>query len=252
MALNHNIIIRGMNSVYLQCAHVTRASAADFIVYCQCWSEFVHNHHDCEEASYFPLIEKAVGVPGLADQNLEQHEAFMDGLLEFDRYMSLVTPATYSGTAVLHILDTFAATLQLHLTDEIVWIQGLSQTYPELDIAAIDLRHEAYVKAKVSKTRIMPFFWTNHDRTYENGIHQWWPAGNVLRDWFMKYICTMVHSGAWKFSSCSKGGRPKRLEIRRNRGDADLERGDTVAMELGPKRPEAVKVSPQTRANSEW
>lgn len=250
MALTHNIIIRGMNSIYLQCADVTPSAASDFITYCQCWSEFIHNHHECEEASYFPLIEKAVGSAGMADENVEQHEAFMEGLHEFDRYLCKATPMTFSGATVLQILDSFAAKLQIHLTDEIVWIQSLAQSYPELDLAAIDACHGQYVKTRSTKTRILPFFLTNHDKTYENGIHAWWPTGNALRDLFLRYICTLVHSGAWRYSSCSRGGRPKRLEgIRRSRVERDLEGGNAV--EMAPKRPET-SVRMQVRTSDGW
>lgn len=186
----------------------------------------------------------------MADENVEQHEAFMEGLHEFDRYLCKATPMTFSGATVLQILDSFAAKLQIHLTDEIVWIQSLAQSYPELDLAAIDACHGQYVKSRSTKTRILPFFLTNHDKTYENGIHAWWPTGNALRDLFLRYICTLVHSGAWRYSSCSRGGRPKRLEgIRRSRVERDLEGGNAV--EMAPKRPET-SVRMQVRTSDGW
>jgi len=210
MALTHNIIIRGMNSIYLQCEFITPESAAAFMMYCKCWSEFIHNHHACEEVAYFPVIEKAVGLEGISESNLEQHDAFLSGLEHFDEYIRNSTPQTFSGLMVLQILDTFAATLQSHLTDEVVWIMSLSQ-YPQLDIGTIDAQHGLYVKAHSTHTRLLPFFLTNHDLTYEDGIHAWWPTGNKLRQWYLRYICTLVHRSSWNYSSCGLGGKPKPL-----------------------------------------
>ncbi|KAH0606447.1 uncharacterized protein H6S33_004108 [Morchella sextelata] len=257
MALTHNIIIRGMNSIYLQCMHITPYNAADFITYCQCWAEFIHNHHDCEEAAYFPLIEKAVGTEGMAEENIEQHEAFMGGLNDLDAYLRRVDPYSFSGSVVLQILETFAAKLQMHLTDEIVWIQSLATNYPTLNLAEIDMRHGAYVGSRSTRTRVLPFFLTNHDKTYEGGIHSWWPTGNKIRDWWLRYVCTLVYSGAWQFSSCSKGGKPKRLEGIRRGGlveEAPQERGEVgevMEMNMAPKRPEA-SIKIQARTNTDW
>jgi hypothetical protein len=46
----------------------------------------------------------------------------MPGLRRFDDYVYNATRHTFSGAALYAILDSFAATQQVHLTDEIVWI----------------------------------------------------------------------------------------------------------------------------------
>ena len=225
MALTHNVIIRGMNSIYLQCENVKPENAAQFLLYCQCWSEFIQNHHACEEVAYFPVIEKATGEEGLSEGNLEQHDAFLGGLHEFEQYIYNVKPSGYCGKKVLQILDSFAATLQSHLTDEVVWIMALSR-FRDLDLAAIDAHHGDYVRLRQSSSRTIPFLLTNHDVTYETGIHAGWPIKQAalaemevdttvraaLRDFWLRYICTLVHKGAWKYSCCSLGGKPRFLE----------------------------------------
>ena len=60
--------------MYLQCEYVTARTARDFLTFCECWSEMLHNHHQCEEAAYFPIIERAVGEEGLAESNTDEHE----------------------------------------------------------------------------------------------------------------------------------------------------------------------------------
>ncbi|KAF8423230.1 hypothetical protein EV426DRAFT_710617 [Tirmania nivea] len=196
MALTHNVIIRGMNSIYLQCQHVTPQMAASFLLYCRCWAEFIQNHHACEEIAYFPIIEKAVGVEGLSEGNLEQHDAFLAGL---QRYVYHAQPIQYSGEKLTEIFDSFAATLQSHLTDKVVWIMALSR-FQQLDIAAIDNYQENYA-----------------------GIHATWPilVGNLaettglggrVRNFWLRYVCMLAYRHAWKYSSCTVGGKPKALE----------------------------------------
>lgn len=233
MALVHNILIRGMNAMYLQCEYITPETASDFMTFCQCWSEMLHNHHECEEAAYFPMIEKAVGVEGLAESNLDEHEAFMPGLRRFDEYVYNTPARTFSGRRVYAILESFAAALQMHLTEEIVWILSLSK-YPRLDLAAIDRQHGLYVKAHSSRLRLLPYLLTNHDVTYEGGIHAGWPTGSRLRDLFLRYVCTQRHRGAWRYSACTYGGRPRKLlGIRRDKGEETAVGMAMVDLDLG-------------------
>ena len=225
MALVHNVIIRGMNSIYLQCEYVTNRMAPSFLLYCQFWTEFIQSHHGCEEVAYFPIIEEAAGVEGLSEGNLEQHDAFLAGLQEFEKYVYHVPPSQYDGRKIIELLDSFATTLQSHLTDEVIWILALSR-FPQLDLAAIDDYHKNYVIARQNPTRTVPFLLTNHDVYYESGIHRNWPMldgnsireGTVsrlsarLRDHWVRYICTLVHKSVWKYSPCTVAGRPKALE----------------------------------------
>lgn len=74
MALMHNVIIRGLNCMYLQAEFITPATAQDFLTFCRCWCETINNHHHCEEAAYFPVIEEACGIEGISDSNVEQHD----------------------------------------------------------------------------------------------------------------------------------------------------------------------------------
>jgi hypothetical protein len=135
----------------------------------------------------------------------------MPGLRKFDEYVYNTPAYTFSGRRLYEILDSFAASLQRHLTDEIVWILSLNR-YKNLDLAAIDLQHGLYVKAHSSRLRLLPYLLTNHDLTYEGGIHSWWPSGNKARDLFLRYICTMWHRGAWRYSACTLAGKPRPLQ----------------------------------------
>lgn len=73
MALLHNAILRGFNSIYLQAPHVKQTDYADFIGYSLTWYTFVKKHHDDEEKGLFPKVEEAVGQKGVLDKAFEEH-----------------------------------------------------------------------------------------------------------------------------------------------------------------------------------
>lgn len=54
MALVHNAILRGFNTIYLQAPHVKPSDHADFLGYVGAWCKFVTSHHDSEEKELFP------------------------------------------------------------------------------------------------------------------------------------------------------------------------------------------------------
>jgi len=55
MAILHNAILRGYNSIYLQAPHVEASDYPDFIGYCLSWYKFIKAHHDAEEVDLFPM-----------------------------------------------------------------------------------------------------------------------------------------------------------------------------------------------------
>lgn len=73
MALVHNIIIRGWNSIYLQAPKIKSADVSDFLHYCDSYHAFVLGHHDSEEAVLFPQIEKSIGIKGVMNEDVAEH-----------------------------------------------------------------------------------------------------------------------------------------------------------------------------------
>jgi hemerythrin-like domain-containing protein len=73
MALVHNVIILGYNSIYQQAPHINPSDVRDFIGYSLAWIEMVLGHHRSEEEVLFPMIEAGAGVPGLMDADKEEH-----------------------------------------------------------------------------------------------------------------------------------------------------------------------------------
>lgn len=129
MALVHNIVIRGLNSIYLQAPHIKPADEKSFARYMGGWFALLHSHHSGEEAMFFPYVEKMTGVEGIMDTNIDQHKVFHDGLDNFKAYADAVIAGTekYDGSRVIEIVDDFGPALMQHLGDEIPTILGLRQ-----------------------------------------------------------------------------------------------------------------------------
>lgn len=73
MALLHNAIIRGYNSIYVQAPHVPDAEKADFIGYCLTWHKFVVSHHDDEEDVLFTKVEELLGDKTVWAETHKEH-----------------------------------------------------------------------------------------------------------------------------------------------------------------------------------
>jgi hemerythrin-like domain-containing protein len=130
MALAHNGILRGLNSIYLQATHILREdldAIRDFLTYCQCWGESMHHHHDAEEENFFPNIESISGVQGIMERNIEQHRAFTPGFDLFQEYARTCLPEHYDGQKIRNIIDEFAEPLTRHLHDEVETLRALDQ-----------------------------------------------------------------------------------------------------------------------------
>ncbi|MCJ1351258.1 MAG: hypothetical protein MMC33_001242 [Icmadophila ericetorum] len=132
MALVHNCLLRGLNSIYLQASHVTNpVDIKDFLFFCHVWGKSTDNHHDTEEQFIFPAVEAFAKQPGIMDKNREQHQAFHDGLEAFKTYSAETQPEDYNPVKLREILDTFVKPFQQHLKEEIdtlVALENLEST----------------------------------------------------------------------------------------------------------------------------
>jgi hypothetical protein len=130
MALAHNGIIRGLNAIHIQAANIPKndlAAARDFMIYCQCWSESMHHHHDAEEDIFFPEIETITRMPGLMQVNKDQHAAFTPGFEKFWEYCKACLPRDYDGMRLRSLVEEFAEPLTKHLHDEIETLRKLDK-----------------------------------------------------------------------------------------------------------------------------
>ncbi|CZT05035.1 uncharacterized protein RAG0_11270 [Rhynchosporium agropyri] len=212
MALAHNVMIRGLNSIYLQAPHIEPTDNSSFISYCKCWVENLDEHHEMEEGVLFPEIEAETGEKGIMDGNIEQHHAFMPGLEAFKAYLSTSSfhPSTFSGTHLNNLIDTFARSLIVHLADEIPSLLELSKFGQSLPLLRLINAEGAKSPLKLSKLGGVPFFAQNLDTEFEEGIWSAWPMPVVVR-WLIPRTVGRWNREWWRWASCDESGRLREL-----------------------------------------
>ncbi|KAF2460589.1 hypothetical protein BDY21DRAFT_280578 [Lineolata rhizophorae] len=217
MALVHNAILRGYNSIYHQAAHVQPKDYADFVGYCLSWFRFVKSHHDDEEEQLFPKVEEVLGDDGkgIWDETHKEHESFLGGLAEFHDYLAgLPSPAEFSGAKLLEIMAKFQDDFNHHFHSEISTIAKMAEV-PRPDGAP----NPAPIFARWGKKSIMgasvtdgvPFLFLNFDRSFEDGTWAAWPPMPAPIRWMLPRMGSSWHWGWWKFASCDVNGMPREL-----------------------------------------
>ncbi|KIW11768.1 hypothetical protein PV08_09040 [Exophiala spinifera] len=211
MALAHNGILRGLNSIYLQAIHIPTgdlATVKDFLTYCQCWCESMHHHHDAEENTFFPSIERLTGVPGLMERNREQHRAFTPGFDHFNEYVRTCLPKDYDGKTIKTLIEEFAGPLTQHLHDEVETLRALDkydgeqvrQAYRRLEKILMD----------TDNYRIAPLVFGTADRSFEGGRHDF-PAVPFFVPYIIQYVFARRNRGVWRFNPCTIWRDPREL-----------------------------------------
>jgi hypothetical protein len=197
MALIHNTILRGFNSIYQQAPYVNPSDYNDFIGYSAAWFRFVKSHHDDEELSLFPFIEKLIDKPGIWDSTHAEHESFLGGLAKFNAYLSEVEtkPATFDGKELVRIMDEFLQPFNNHFHSEIKTIAALSEFGDHKEAASV---FKTWGKATVTKsgyTEGIPFMFLNFDRTFEDGMWKDWPPMPAIIRTVMTRVGSSWHWG---------------------------------------------------------
>ncbi|KAK4231122.1 hypothetical protein QBC38DRAFT_466883 [Podospora fimiseda] len=220
MALLHNSIIRGYNSIWHQAVGLREQDKADFIGYSLAWYKFVKSHHDDEEDNLFTKISDLLKDNTTFEETHKEHESFLAGLAEFEKYLSnLKNPSDFSGDELRLIMSSFQEPFEHHFHSEISTIAKFSE-HPNTpkegtpENAAAAATFKAWGKATVTKagmTDVVPFFLLNLDRTVEDGMWANWPPMPAPIKWGLINLAGSWHSGWWRFASCSSDGQPQEL-----------------------------------------
>ncbi|KJZ76998.1 hypothetical protein HIM_03319 [Hirsutella minnesotensis 3608] len=220
MALLHNSLIRGYNSICLQAPHVRDDDKADFLGYTKTWLRFIKSHHDDEEEVLFPELRSM-----LADQTVWQdvpgeHDALVHELDKLDGYLNSLSNATaLTPQALLDIMEGMRSPIEYHLHHEVSVMADMA-THANAPVrnsfeGALGSRNlKAWGKKTVSKagiTDVVPFFLLNADRTAEKGMWSNWPPMPRPIRWAMVNLVGAIHGGRWRFASCDANGQPRQL-----------------------------------------
>jgi len=208
MALMHNAIIRGLNSIYKQAPHVAPQDYPNFIGYALCWHEVLTSHHESEESNFFPTIEEAAGEKGIMDVNVEQHHAFLPGLASYKEYLTKAAsaPSTFSGTELNALIDTFGPAVCTHLEDEIPSLLDLARFGDKVPLGPIMKVEGRKSGEGNSRTGGSMFYLLNIDTGFEDGLWKSWPPIPKIIKWGIIRVYSSWNSGFWKFASCDQNG----------------------------------------------
>lgn len=231
----HNVVLRGMNSIYLQCQHISKPSdITDFVKYIRIWGDAVHHHHYTEETHVFPQwdeIARAAGTTeSITSENIEQHHAFEVGFEELRKYATDVQEGKleYDGKKITAIMDSFGPILNEHLHDEIKMILSMDKYGNGATVKKIldDAAQEglatadpvrppleaAKTTANISKNATLPLMFGCVDKTIPTvpGTADWPPVPFYLS--YMNHLWfTRKHQSIWRFNPCDNWGRPRPL-----------------------------------------
>lgn len=217
MANVHNVIIRGINSIYLQAPYIKSATESsttnisDFLFFIKCYCDLVELHHSAEENFLFPSIAKLAAQPDIFTKSVDQHHAFSAGLHRLHEYAITTKADAYSGAKVQEIVDSFAPTLQQHLADEVGELLELKR----LDSTALMKIHKDSEKAKEPEVpeEMFPLFFGLVDKTYEGGIHGNFPPVPFFVPWIVHHWHARTHRGVWRFLPCDFWRQPRPLRF---------------------------------------
>ncbi|KID98134.1 hemerythrin HHE cation binding domain-containing protein, partial [Metarhizium majus ARSEF 297] len=219
MALLHNAIVRGYNSIYLQAPHVRGGDVPDFAAYALTWHKFLVSHHDDEEAKLFPDMVGILRDDGIWGNMTQEHESFLPGLAAFQALLNTTDATAYDAGALRGVMDSFAADLSAHLHNEVAVMAAMAahENAPARESLRGALAGDmlkAWGKKTVTKAGyvdVLPFFLLNTDRTFEGGVWRNWPRMPEAVRWSMVNLVGMRHGPRWRFSSCDAAGRPREL-----------------------------------------
>ncbi|KAF2118011.1 hypothetical protein BDV96DRAFT_407548 [Lophiotrema nucula] len=203
MALAHNGILRGLNSIFLQATIISDqdlVTKRDFLTYCQCWCESMHHHHEAEEEIFFPSIEQISGVEGIMERNIDQHRAFAPGFELFQKYSQTCLPEDYDGRKLRTLVEGFAEPLTRHLHDEIETLRALDK----FDSQRIRQAYQRFEKSLMNTDnyRIAPLVFGTADRSFEGGMHDF-PSVPFFVPYIIHYLFARRYRGAWRFNPCT-------------------------------------------------
>jgi hemerythrin-like domain-containing protein len=125
MANAHNLLLRGLNAIYLQAPHIRLpADIADFTLFALTWADALHHHHAAEETHFFPAADalaRATLGESVMGANLAQHAQLEVGLEALRAWVEAVRRGAkvYDGAELRACVDVFAGVLMAHLRDEI-------------------------------------------------------------------------------------------------------------------------------------
>ncbi|XDG05339.1 hypothetical protein ABKA04_004954 [Annulohypoxylon sp. FPYF3050] len=216
MALVHNVMIRCLNTIYLQAPHIHLEQEKPFLQFAEFWYKVVEHHHRTEEEYLFPVIEEMSGTKDVMQENTKQHDAFQDGLRAYVDHVRrcLSGELKYRGSEFLEVIDSFAPILWEHLRDEIPTFVELRKYGRKLHGFFARLAAEAgKTQQELGVLSGAVFLMVTHDVEYEDGIHAGFPPVPAAVTWGLRNVAWWAHRDWWAFAPCDSSGKMRPLGV---------------------------------------
>ncbi|KAF4977381.1 hypothetical protein FDECE_18364 [Fusarium decemcellulare] len=222
MSLVHNLMLRGINSIYNQAINVgtrgTDKDKLDFANYAHQWGEMLKEHHETEETLVFPEIEKLTEAPGLMGDSVTEHHAFHEGLVQYQEYLDQVRngKTEYDGEKFKVIIDSFVPTMQHHLAHEIEALLQLEKYEDKCDWAkwfktTVDAIMGKQMRTSQFRTDQFPLMMILHDKSFEGGVWKSFPPVPWLVFVVMQWMFFYTRKDWWRFAPCDYNSQPQEL-----------------------------------------
>ncbi|KDR77179.1 hypothetical protein GALMADRAFT_434698 [Galerina marginata CBS 339.88] len=209
MTMAHNVIIRGIISIWRHAPVIHPADEKAFAGYALSCLELIHAHHHGEEAVIFPRLQ--VKLDHDMSHNVEQHQAFQEEMEALEEYLKKVHngEAEYDGEGTRRLLKAFADPLIEHLNEELTTItpEKLS-VFTNDELAEMSKALEDHIKTVGGFFTLFPFTLTNHDK---RDSPKWPPAPTHIK-WFAITVGYFFNRSYWKFSTFTRTGELQTYE----------------------------------------
>ncbi|KAH9933649.1 uncharacterized protein BXZ73DRAFT_46312 [Epithele typhae] len=138
MAWTHLVVWNSWRAAYFYADKVPTGDFEAFHQYATRSIQFLVEHHDAEESSLFPELEKK--IPGSMAKNEEQHKAFLGPLGDMLKYVESSTAEKFDAATFRGQMDAILPAVMEHLAEELDTIEAgkLSDKLSEEEITALN------------------------------------------------------------------------------------------------------------------
>jgi hypothetical protein len=195
----HNALIRSINSIYIQAPRVPTSEHNNFTAYC------LATYKDllAVETIMFKALEQRTGATELARIYDARVTAWGNWIQSISQQKN-----NFSSDMCVSMMNDFMPALQALLDVKSMDVIGVWPRYMHLDITEMWDAEKQRVFGEMSKTKVLPVFWLNHDEAFGEEF----PKIEGLGMWIAREVCARRNKRWWKFSTVGFGGG--RREVR--------------------------------------
>ncbi|KAL1944080.1 hypothetical protein VTO73DRAFT_3898 [Trametes versicolor] len=198
MKLAHQTYEKGYEIIIPLLDNPPKADLKNFLGYCEAWGHSILHHHDTEEATVFPILNKKMDFSHEKEQHTELH-AFLEKFLATIKDAQ-AEPSKFNAVELKELMVGSKDVMFAHFNEELVHI-GASRLkeagFTEDECKSMIADMEKHAKGHGDPFLVVPYMRSHTPAEYKN---IWPPMPWVLRKVAVPYMLAKKHSGYWKYS----------------------------------------------------